>query len=183
MPPMIRKEENDDVDNYFKLYGQILWLWSHSKLHCSWDVDIQSGLVMPATVLKQFQIIYDDNQMPAAYCSWALLSDKHEINYILNPSTIPLDHWSSGQNIWIMDFISPFSGKYTQELVSKLKLTFSGQIVCALRVKATSNTGRIKMFFGDNFTPGQIINLRKKKLDYFQQQLKQRPGVNADFSI
>ena len=96
MPPMIRQEENDDVDNYFKLYGQILWLWSHSKLHCSWDVDIQSGLVMPATVLKQFQIIYDDNRMPTAYCSWALLSDKYEINYILNPSTIPLitGEWS-----------------------------------------------------------------------------------------
>ena len=172
---------HDDVEGYFKAYGQILWLWSHSNLHRSWSVDIQSGLVMPATVLNQFALIYDSDQMPAAYCSWAFLSPENEVSYILNPSVIPLDHWQSGSNIWIMDFVSPFSRVYTNRLISKLQSIFSANVACALRVKHGDTVGRLKMFFGKNLDPAAISVMRQRKLNFFQEQLSQYPEAVASF--
>ena len=170
---------HDYVESYFTTYGQILWLWSHSNLHRSWSVDIQSGLVMPPTVLNQFEIIYDSDQMPVAYCSWAFLSPENEVNYILNPSNIPLDHWKSGGNIWIIDFVSPISRVYTSQLISKLQSIFSTNVACALRVKTDSTVGRIKMFFGDGLNPTEISIMRQKKLDFFKQQLKHYPEMTT----
>ena len=56
-----------------------------------------------------------------AYVSWAFLSEEAEETFVATQNIAPKD-WNSGDNLWIVDVLTPFGGtsKVFQELNEKI---------------------------------------------------------------
>lgn len=171
------------MKHHFSIYGEIIWLWSNSPLHKSWSTSLQARLVIPPVLLNQYLILYDIDNMPAAYCSWAFLDQKSEVNYVLNPNSIEPIHWNSGSKLWFIDFISPFSMTHTLALKSRLAMLFSDKVGSALRVKKDNNVGKIINFSGPNLTPQKAREIRASKLREFYNAVQQHPDLNQNFKL
>lgn len=139
---------NYSNQNFYNL-GQIAWLWMNSDLHNAWSTRLLMRNVIPPITLGQYELI-TENGFPVAYASWAFFSADSELRYLLKPSQITLNDWNSGDRLWFIDYISPFSVHHTMRLKNILRSKFSDQFARALRVKAGSNAGRVPTYFGKN---------------------------------
>lgn len=101
---------------HFEIFGKIIWLWSHSPLHRRWPVESAIHYIIPALEHKQCLLMTASDGTPRGYVSWAWLSLETEQKYILNPNSLDYNDWNSGNRLWFIDFISPFSFKDTTRL-------------------------------------------------------------------
>ncbi|KZL22628.1 toxin-activating lysine-acyltransferase [Pseudovibrio sp. Ad37] len=156
-----------DTDQKLLTYGKIAWLWSNSELHKDWTVNLQAGFALPAIAKEQFCIV-EQGGFPVAYCSWAFFDQETEEKYILNPSLLNPDSWNCGDRLWFIDWISPFSARYTWALRSEMAKQFPTKIARALRVKKGNSRGRIATFAGLGLTQQDS---RTKKRQYFEDMV------------
>ncbi len=96
------------------LLGEIVWLLGRSDAHKHLFLTELDWMVMPPIPLRQFRIWRQNNQ-PVAYASWAFLSDEVDKRFTDNiaegrVSRVAPGEWKSGDNLWLVDFISPFGG-------------------------------------------------------------------------
>lgn len=171
-----------NTEKNFQTYGKMAWLWSNSLLHRDWSVSQQAGFILPALACQQYYIVERDG-FPVAYCSWALLDEESEAKYILNPNQLDPDSWTSGDRLWFIDWISPFSPKYTWALRSALVKRFPDKVARAMRVKKDNNMARIASFTGHGLEKAQS---RKTKHQYYKEMvesLASNPKRNQDFFL
>lgn len=129
--------------------GAMVWLLMHSTLHKGVTTRVLMRNTIPPIALKQYVIIYDDGY-PVAYVSWAFFSAESERKYIHEPSMLDPKDWNSGERLWFIDFISPFSYRHTVALKSWLKKNFPGRYARALRVKPDDSVGKIHTYAGSD---------------------------------
>jgi cytolysin-activating lysine-acyltransferase len=83
--------------------------------------------VMPALVLEQAKLYMRDTA-PIAFVSWATLSDSVANRYLEGPHHLTAADWKSGDQIWIIDMLTPFGG--AAEVLKELRETvFAGKAV------------------------------------------------------
>ncbi len=88
------------------LVGSIFLLMMNSPTHKNLLLSDMEWLVMPAVSSKQMRLIRH-NDRPAAYVSWAFLSDEAEQRLLgASPRLTPRD-WKSGEKVWIVDLVAP----------------------------------------------------------------------------
>lgn len=58
--------------------------------------------------LGQYRIYYNSKNLPIAFVSWASLSDMVSEKYEKGDYLLQDNEWNSGENLWLIDFISPF---------------------------------------------------------------------------
>jgi cytolysin-activating lysine-acyltransferase len=171
-----------DNDKKFLTFGKISWLWSNSNLHRDWSVNQKMIFVLPPIASEQFAIVESDGY-PVAYCSWAWFDQETEEKYILNPSVLDPDSWNSGDRLWFIDWISPFSSKYTWALRNELAKKFPNEVARGLRVKKGNKTGKIITFSGVALTK---MEGRMKKHQYFKDMvegLSTNPDLGEGFFL
>jgi cytolysin-activating lysine-acyltransferase len=135
----------------FENLGKISFLWTHSKLHVEWPCKLFSQYVCPPVSLRQYLVLDDSLGNPLAYVSWAYLNVKSEAKYILNPHSLSLEDWNSGDRLWLTDFISPFHKSFTDELIKELRSNlFQKSIARSLRVKHGSSVAKIHTYAGNS---------------------------------
>lgn len=159
----------DELKN-FSLLGQIAWLWMNSNLHGDWSTRLMTRNVIPPINLGQYKIIYGKEGFPVAYASWAFFSKKTEFRYIVKPSQIQLQDWNSGDRMWFIDYISPFSVRHTLHLKSLLRVEFPDRFARALRVTPKGRTGKILTYFGKNVPKGWRATADAQILSYFAER-------------
>lgn len=147
--------------------GQVAWLWMNSSLHANWSTRMMMRNVVPPIANAQIKIIRDGD-FPVAYASWAFFSDEAELRYIANPSQIKLEDWRSGERLWFIDFVSPFSARHTLKLKSQLRERFPDRYARALRVKPPSETGKVMTFFGEDAPKGWRREADAQMRSHFQ---------------
>lgn len=140
--------------------GQIIWLCMNSDFHSQWRLALFVNNLIPPIQFNQFHLIFEKNR-PVAYSSWAFFSEEAEFRYILNPTAIRRSDWHSGDRMWFIDFISPFSQCYTIMMKRWLAEQFPNRYARALRVRLNSDTGSIRTFFNRNTT----LAMRKQAND------------------
>jgi cytolysin-activating lysine-acyltransferase len=171
-----------DYEKKFLTFGKISWLWSNSDLHKDWSVNQKAGFVLPPIANGQYSIVENDGY-PVAYCSWAWLDKESEEKYILNPGELDPDSWNCGDRLWFIDWISPFSEKYTWALRSALAKKFPNEVARALRVKKGNKTGRVINFSGAALSRAEG---RMKKHMYFKdmvEALSENPDRGEGFFL
>ena len=172
-----------DTKSIYELYGEVAWLWSNSELHLSWSIRTQSYLIIPPIKLNQYLILYDEEQNPVAYCSWAYFDQAAEANYILQPGKIHPSSWNIGNRLWLIDFISPFSTQYTLKIRRQLSDLFPLNIGAALRVKPHEEVGKIITYCGVNLAKDEAIQLRMKRLKDAETALRIHPDRDNAFKL
>jgi cytolysin-activating lysine-acyltransferase len=88
-------------------------------------------LALPPLLLRQFRIFRRRN-IPIAFVSWGFLSEDAEKRLTDGARRLRPDDWKSGDRLWLIDVVAPFSGQAAiiKELHEKV---FAGQKVKALQ--------------------------------------------------
>ena len=68
-------------------------------------------LFLPAISLKQFVLFRSAKNEPIAFVSWALVNDEVEKRISFGITKLQPKDWNSGDKIYIMDIISPFTSQ------------------------------------------------------------------------
>lgn len=130
------------------MLGEITWLMAHSQLHQEWPIASIFQWVMPALMHKQCRL-YRRNGRPVAYAAWARMSKDVEEAYVLNPKSLQPKDWTSGDRIWLLDWIAPF-GDSSAVIHDLRNGIFKDEVGRALRVKPGSDEMQIIYLHGAN---------------------------------
>lgn len=141
----LETHQNRNASNAEHL-GNIVWLFSNSKLHQSWSIRSIHQWVLPAIKHNQF-LIYYERQKPVGVVTWAMLSKEVEKKFALNTRSLHPNDWQSGDQLWGLDFIAPFG--HAKDILKDLKnnqfTSVSGKF---LRAKKDDDTLRIMYAHG-----------------------------------
>jgi len=114
-----------------EILGQIAWLMMSSPAHKHLFLADLEWLAAPAVLMKQFRI-YNKQNVPLAYASWAFLSEEAERRLTSGVRRIPPSDWNSGERAWLIDLVAPFGG--AEEFLADLKeKVFSDKPLMTLR--------------------------------------------------
>lgn len=127
--------------------GYIAGLFSNSKYHVKASIGHFMSSVVPALKHNQFKIFFNGFK-PVAYVSWAMLSDKVQEKYKTGKHLLAIDEWKSGDNVWLAEFIVPYSAKDREAVIKNLKekILLSKTINIIARNPDGSMKGVIKNF-------------------------------------
>lgn len=159
----------------FSVLGKLAWLWMSSRLHRGWSNELLCQFLLPPIAKGQYHLIERDG-LPVAYCSWALLSEASELEYMADPARLKLENWNDGDRLWFVDWVAPFSSRDTWELKRLIGQKFPDQVARAIRVKPSSERARIMEFHGKKINPtdaGRLLN------EYYEQFLARVTKVPA----
>ena len=114
--------------NEAEVLGSAVWLWMHSDSHRNVPLHLLTTLLLPTIKAGQF-ILASENGKPVFYLSWATMSEEAERRYLRNPPQfMPPADWTSGDRLWILDWVAPFGHSQQMREIVKRHL-FAG--LCA----------------------------------------------------
>lgn len=109
------------------LFGAVTWLLMQQPAGRQTLLGELEWRVMPPLILEQSKV-YLRQGAPAAYVSWARLSDAVAVRYQSAPHQLAMSDWNSGPQIWLIDMVAPFGG--AQEILKDLReKVFAGQTI------------------------------------------------------
>jgi len=97
-----------DPATFGSALGQAVWLMSMSEAHKERPIKSLEAEVLPAILLQQFKLYSKDNR-PVAFLTWAAVSDEIKEQFEGGNKTLQLQDWRSGNNIMIIDCVSPYN--------------------------------------------------------------------------
>ena len=108
-------------------------------------------LLLPAIKNKQF-ILAIETGRPVFYLSWANLSYEAERRYLQHVLQLREDEWSSGDRMWVLDWVAPFghSRLLSQMLEHQL---FATRWMRALYHRGNERGLKVKTFIGKAVLP------------------------------
>ena len=175
-------DANERHSAKFEAFGKICWLWTQSDLHVDWPTELQARLILPAIERKQFKIVEQDG-LPVAYCSWAMINVETEEKFILNPNSINPHDWNNGDRLWFVDWISPFSSKYTRILRKAMADQFPKNVARSIRVKKGQKQARIATYAGQELNRDESHALRRQYFQEVSEGLRQNSGLGKTFEL
>lgn len=91
--------------------GHAVWLMSRSPMHKHLMLTDIEWLVTPPILLGQFRL-WERAGNPFGFASWAFLGEEAEERIVEKGirRLMPTD-WKSGEQLWLIDFLSPFGGQ------------------------------------------------------------------------
>lgn len=135
-----------------EVFGAATWLWMHSPAHRDAPLNLLSILLLPAIKTRQF-VLASENGKPVFYLGWAWLSADAETRYLTRaPQCMPIDDWTSGDRLWLLDWIAPFGHTRTMRTLIGRRL-FPGWCARSLYHRGAEKGLRIVNFHGLAVTP------------------------------
>jgi cytolysin-activating lysine-acyltransferase len=114
------------------LLGEMTWLLTQSPLHRSFALSDLEWLVMPALIHEQFYMFRDGDQ-PVGLALWAKCKPeavkKLDGGMIESKNRLTLEEWSSGDQIWLIDLIAPFTNAENKHREIMIADLISGPLV------------------------------------------------------
>jgi cytolysin-activating lysine-acyltransferase len=93
-----------------QVLGEIAWLMTQSPRHKAVPIGDLEWLLMPAILLRQFRIFYQDEQ-PVGTALWALADELVARRIDAGDTRLAAVEWKSGSNMRIIDIVAPFGGE------------------------------------------------------------------------
>lgn len=100
--------------------GYVLGLFSSSKYHVKLSIGQFMASVIPALKHNQFKIFFKGFR-PIAFVSWALLSEDVAKKFKEGKHILTMDEWKSGDQMWLGEFITPYSDDDRAAVIKNLK--------------------------------------------------------------
>ena len=107
--------------NEAEVLGSVVWLWLYSKRHKEMPLHTLPTILLPAIKHQKF-ILGIESAKPVFYLSWADFSPEAESRYIQHPLNLSDEDWSSGDRMWIIDWVAPFGHSKVMSDLLKRKL-------------------------------------------------------------
>lgn len=121
--------------------GPAMWLMMSSPATRHTLVSECEWRLLPPLALDQIKLYFQDEK-PVAFATWAKLSDDVAQRYRHAPHHLAASDWTSGEQIWLVDVVSPFGG--AQDVLKDLRENvFAGQPIQQL-LPASAVSGPMK---------------------------------------
>lgn len=123
----LAQQQADRVLSKIPLLGPVTWLMLQQPTGRHTLLGELEWRVMPALMLDQAKL-YLNGTAPVAFASWAMLDASSAERYRRAPHQLSAKDWNSGDQIWLIDVLTPFGGAsdVLQDLRTKV---FPGQEV------------------------------------------------------
>ena len=123
----LAKKQAQKAISKIPLLGPVTWLMMQQAASRHTLISELEWRVLPALMLDQAKLYLKD-EAPVAFVSWARLSDAAAERYKTAPHQLTMNDWVSGDQIWLVDVLTPFGG--VQDVLKDLReKVFSGQVV------------------------------------------------------
>jgi cytolysin-activating lysine-acyltransferase len=93
-----------------QVLGEITWLMTQSPRHKAIPLGDLEWMLMPAILLKQFRIFYQDER-PVGVAVWALVDEFVAKRIDAGDRRLTAMEWKSGSNMRLIDVVAPFGGE------------------------------------------------------------------------
>lgn len=100
--------------------GEAVVLFTQSSRHRHLFIADIEWLIMPAIGLQQFRMFYVEGK-PIGVALWACVNEQVSARLRTGDGRLSPPEWKSGNIVWLMDLISPFTDQMT--LLNELKRT------------------------------------------------------------
>jgi cytolysin-activating lysine-acyltransferase len=126
----LAKKQAQKVLSKIPLLGPVTWLMMQQSASRHTLVSELEWRVLPPLMLDQAKLYLKD-EAPIAFVSWARLSDAAAQRYKTSPHQLTMTDWTSGDQIWLIDVLTPFGG--AQDILKDLReKVFPGQVIYQL---------------------------------------------------
>lgn len=133
----LAKQQARKVLGKIPMLGAVGWLMMQQAANRHTLLSELEWRVMPALVLNQAKL-YLKEEAPMAFVSWARLSEEVAQRYQAAPHQLTMADWASGDQIWLIDVLTPYGG--AQQIVEDLRgKIFAGQVVRQLMPAGPEN--------------------------------------------
>jgi cytolysin-activating lysine-acyltransferase len=123
------------------MLGPVMWLYARDPAKRWTFVADQDWLLLPPLVLDQCKL-YVKQEIPWAYCSWAMVSDAVHERLKSGVTSIAPTEWQSGPHCWLIDFTTPFGE--AEKILEDLRTTaLKGKDVNRFRVAAPGQSDAV----------------------------------------
>ena len=123
----LAKKQAQKVISKIPLLGPITWLMMQQAGSRHTLISELEWRVLPALMLDQAKLYLKD-EAPVAFVSWARLNDAAAQRYKTAPHQLTMNDWASGDQVWLVDVLTPFGG--AQDVLKDLReKVFAGQVV------------------------------------------------------
>ena len=123
----LAKKQAQKVISKIPLLGPVTWLMMQQASSRHTLISELEWRVLPALMLDQAKLYLKD-EAPVAFVSWARLNDAATQRYKTTPHQLTMNDWASGEQIWLVDVLTPFGG--AQDVLKDLReKVFVGQVV------------------------------------------------------
>ncbi|AUM71324.1 toxin-activating lysine-acyltransferase [Pseudomonas fluorescens] len=144
----------DEPWNEAAVFGSATWLWMHSKAHRDAPLHTLPTLLLPALKHRQF-VLGSEHGKPVFYLSWLNLDEAAEQRYLRqSPLALTQDDWSSGERLWLNDWVAPFGHTAVLSRLLQRHL-FIDRCARALYHRGDERGLRVKTFQGIGVIPEQ----------------------------
>jgi cytolysin-activating lysine-acyltransferase len=119
------KEQASKDFKKIPLLGPVTWLMMQQTSTKHTLISELEWRVMPALIQEQAKL-YMREESPLAFVSWARMSAASAERYRRAPHHLMFSDWTSGDQIWLIDMVTPFGG--AQDVMKDLReKVFPGQ--------------------------------------------------------
>lgn len=104
------------------MLGEIVWLLSQSQGHRHFAISDLDWMVAPAIANSQYRV-FRAGKKPVGVALWARVNDEANTKLTSGTGRLRPDEWKSGNNIWLIEVISPFANaenKLTEAMFNDL---------------------------------------------------------------
>lgn len=123
----LAKKQAQKVISKIPLLGPVTWLMMQQSASRHTLISELEWRVLPALMLDQAKLYLKDDA-PIAFVSWARLSEAAAQRYRTAPHQLTMTDWTSGDQIWLIDVLTPFGG--AQDVLKDLReKVFAGQVI------------------------------------------------------
>jgi cytolysin-activating lysine-acyltransferase len=123
------------------MLGPVMWLYARDPAKRWTFVADQDWLLLPPLVLDQCKL-YVKQEIPWAYCSWAMVSDAVHERLKSGVTRIAPTEWQGGPHCWLIDFTAPFGE--AEKILEDLRTTaLKGKDLNRFRVAAPGQSDAV----------------------------------------
>ncbi len=121
------KTQASKVFKKIPLLGPLTWLMMQQSATKHTLISELEWRVMPPLMMEQAKL-YMREESPLAFVTWAKMSPAASDRYRKAPHHLMFSDWNSGDQIWLIDIVTPFGG--AQEIMKDLRENvFAGQTI------------------------------------------------------
>ena len=120
-PPKLNKNKMSP-EQFGTTFGIAVWLMTMDKAYADTPVKELEAKILAAILLQQFKL-YSKEGQPVAFLTWAAVSDEIKGKIENEAYELELADWRSGNNIIVLECVSPFAERklFEEEFVKNKK--------------------------------------------------------------
>lgn len=123
----LAKAKASTVFKKIPLLGPLTWLMMQQSATKHTLISELEWRVMPPLMLEQAKLFMRE-ESPLAFVTWAKMSPASSDRYRKAPHHLMFSDWNSGDQIWLIDIVTPFGG--AQEIMQNIREhVFAGQVI------------------------------------------------------